>query len=143
MIANTLREGYHRAKWALVLRGVIGLVLGVLFGLAALYFYPALSLTFAVVWAGIWLLTTGAMGIYLGVQERRAGLSSGWTMTWGSVGLIIGILAFVYPQITLIALMSLIATFGIVGGIAMLVGAGRLQHIEQDFTHRATHATGD
>ena len=196
MIADTLREGYHRAKWALVLRGLIGIVLGVLiivrplgsiaafalvialwalfdgivrivhafevkdemsqwwllflggvvgvlFGLAALYFYPALSLTFAVVWTGIWLLTTGAIGIYLGVQERRAGLASAWTMTWGIVGLIIGVLAFVYPQITLIALMSLIATFGIVGGIAMLIGAGRLQHIEHDFRHHATHPAAD
>jgi hypothetical protein len=41
-------------------------------------------------------------------------------------------LAIVYPGITLVGLISLTASFGIVGGIALLVGAGKMQSIERD-----------
>jgi hypothetical protein len=37
------------------------------------------------------------------------------------------------PGITLASLISLIATFGIVGGIALVIGAGKMQSVETDF----------
>ena len=48
-------------------------------------------------------------------------------MLLGILTLAMGTLALVYPGITLVALMSLLATFGIVGGIVMLVGAGKMR----------------
>jgi hypothetical protein len=42
------------------------------------------------------------------------------------------VIAIVYPGITLAALMGTLAGFGIVGGIFMLVGAGKMQSIEHD-----------
>src|SRR5690349_13784920 len=108
MIANDLKAAYNRAKWGIVLRGLLGIVVGililtrpiasvaalalvvalwaliegvvaivhafelrplvqhwwvmllsglvsVLFGAAALYYYPGLSLAFVVVWVAWWL----------------------------------------------------------------------------------------
>jgi hypothetical protein len=37
-----------------------------------------------------------------------------------------------YPSITLASLISLIAAFGIVGGSALLIGAGRMQSVGRD-----------
>jgi uncharacterized membrane protein HdeD (DUF308 family) len=114
--------------WALMLSGIVG----VLFGGAALYYYPGLSLSFAVVWASWWLILGGVLGIYLAVQERSAGLSWGWTMTWGILGVAAGIAAFAYPPATLAALMAFISVFAIAGGVVLLVGAYKLRSAQDE-----------
>jgi len=114
--------------WALLLAGIVS----TLFGLAAFYYYPALSLSFAVVWTAVWLITAGLLGTYVAIQERNAELSWGWTLTFSLIALAAGILAIVYPGITVATLMSLLAMFGIFGGIALLVGAGKMRSAQQD-----------
>jgi uncharacterized membrane protein HdeD (DUF308 family) len=121
--------------WGMLLAGVIGVVFGVL----ALYYYPFLSLSFAVALASLWMLMAGIVGVYIAVQERRSGIRWGWTMTFGIVALAAGIAAFMNPGPTLAMLMLSLAWFGIIGGIAILMGAGRTQPAEQDLTH-AMHA---
>lgn len=185
MITDDIVAAYNRGKWALIVRGLLGVALGVViftrplasvaafalvvalwalsdgivsivhafdvrkvaphwwvllltglvsvaFGVTALYDYPILSLTFAVVWTAWWLISAGVLAIYVSVQERKADVPWGWTLTFGIIALAAGVLAIVYPGITLAALMGTIATFGIVGGIAMLVGAGKMQSFQHD-----------
>jgi uncharacterized membrane protein HdeD (DUF308 family) len=122
--------------WAMLLSGIIS----VGFGIAALYYYPVLSLTFAVFWTALWLITAGVVGIYVSVQERNMGVSWGWTLTFAIIAIAAGVFAVLRPGITLASLISLIATFGILGGIALLVGAGKMQSVETDFA-RAKGAT--
>ena len=116
--------------WALLLSGIIS----VCFGIAAFYYYPALSLTFAVIWTAMWLLTAGVIGLYVSAQERSAGLSWGWTLVWSIVAVVGGVYAVMHPGMTLAGLISVIAGFGIVGGISLLVAAGRMQSVETTFT---------
>ena len=119
------------SKWWVILAG--GLV-GVGFGIAALYFYPGLSLTFVVVWTMWWLLFTGGLAIYLAIQERRLGLSWGWTMAFGIVGVVAAVIAAMYPLGTLAAVMSLIAAYSFVGGVVLLVGAFKLSSAKDELT---------
>jgi uncharacterized membrane protein HdeD (DUF308 family) len=114
--------------WMLLLSGIISAA----FGVAALYYYPGLSLTFAVVWTSWWLMLGGIAGIAIAVQERRVGMSWGWTMAWGILAVVAAVFAFMSPPVTLAALMSLIAAFAIVGGIVLLVGAFRLRSAADD-----------
>jgi uncharacterized membrane protein HdeD (DUF308 family) len=116
--------------WVMLLAGVVS----VIFGGAALYYYPSLSLAFAVVWASLWVLTAGAMAVYVAVQEKRIGVSWGWTMFLGLLGIAAGIACYVYPGVTLAVLMGFIAAFGILGGIALLVAAGKLRSVKQGMT---------
>ena len=102
--------------WLLLLSGIISLG----FGIAALYYYPGLPLTFAVVWVSYWLLITGALGIYAAIMERRMGAPWGWTLFFGIIAVVAGIFALMQPQMTLAALMGLISGFAIVWGIALL-----------------------
>jgi uncharacterized membrane protein HdeD (DUF308 family) len=185
MITDEMKSVYNRSKWALVVRGLLGIALGIfiiarplesvaafalviaiwalgdgivsivhavelravaphwwvllltgsvstLFGIAALYYYPGLSLTFVVLWTALWLLTAGVLAVYVAIQERKANLSWGWTMVFGLVASVGGILAVMYPGITLAGLISLIAAFGIVSGVALLIGAGKMQSFERD-----------
>jgi len=185
MITDDMKAVYNRTKWALVVRGVFGIALGIfiisrpfdsvaafalvialwalldgivkmvhafdlrpiashwwvlllagvvstLFGAAALYYYPGLSLSFAVAWTALWLITGGALAIYVAIQERNAKQSWGWTLAFGLIAIALGALSVMYPGITLGGLIGLIAAFGIVGGIALLVGAGKMQSFQSD-----------
>ncbi|HKR08435.1 MAG TPA: DUF308 domain-containing protein [Gemmatimonadaceae bacterium] len=185
-MANDIKSMYNGAKWGLIIRGLLGIALGVLiiarpmdsiaalalviaiwavfdgivnivrsfslrsiaphwwvmllsgiislaFGIASFYYYPTLSLSYAVVWTAWWLLLTGVVGLYLAMQERSMGVSWGWTLFFSIVALAGGVFAVARPGITITSLISLIATFGIVGGIALLVGAGRMQSLQADF----------
>jgi uncharacterized membrane protein HdeD (DUF308 family) len=117
--------------WVLLLSGLVNLA----FGIAAIYYYPTLSLAFAVVWAAWWLFLTGGLEIYAAIVERRMGVSWGWTMALGVVSIIAGVLAFMNPPVTLAAIMGLIAGFAIVSGIVLLVGAYRLSSAKQEISN--------
>ena len=119
------------SQWWVMLAG--GLV-SVGFGIAALYYYPGLSLTFAVVWTTWWLLLTGGLTIYLAIQERRVGLSWGWTMTSGIVSVAAGAIAAMFPLATLAAVRGLIAGYSIIGGVVLLVGAFKLSSAKDELT---------
>ena len=183
MLTDTLKQTARRTWWALVIRGLLGLALGILilvkpfdsiaafalviaiwalvagiteivhafdvkpffsywwmllvgglisaaFGVAALYYYPGLSLAFAVTWASFWLLLTGIMGISVSFQQKKLGLPWGGVFTWGLLCVAAGIACWVSPPVTLGAIMGLIAGFAIFSGIALLVGAFKLRSLE-------------
>ena len=114
--------------WVLLLAGIVSVV----FGGAALYYYPGLSLTFAVLWTGWWLLSAGVLAIYVAIQERRLEVPWGWTLFFGLVAIVTGIAALMYPGVTLSALMGLIAAFAIISGALTLVAALKLHGIAHD-----------
>jgi uncharacterized membrane protein HdeD (DUF308 family) len=118
--------------WVLLIAGLVG----VAFGGFALYYYPALSLAFAVTWTTIWLLTIGFGGIYVAMRERSLGMRSGWTLAFGILALVAGIFAAAYPGATLAALLGTISAYAVIAGVVMLVGAGKLRSLE----HRAKEA---
>ncbi|HXY32086.1 MAG TPA: DUF308 domain-containing protein [Gemmatimonadaceae bacterium] len=186
MTSNPIQSGYRRIWWGLVVRGALGVVLGVFiiwrpldsvaafalvialwallsgiaeivhsfdlrpvlehwwlmllsgvismgFGIAALYYYPGLSLTFAIVWTAWWLFATGFFAIYEAILERRSQMPWGWTLTWGILALATGILCLVSPPATLAAIMSVIAAFAIVSGGVLLYGAYKLSSFKSEF----------
>jgi len=57
-------------------------------------------------------------------------------MAFAVVAIFAGILAYVFPHITLVSLVGVLAGFGIIGGVAMLVGAAKLSSIK----HRVERA---
>lgn len=116
--------------WVMLISGFVN----VAFGIAAIYYYPVLSLTFAVVWVAWWLLFTGALAIYIAMQERSLGVPWGWTLTFGILQIATAVLAFMNPPVTLAAIMGLIAGFAIVSGVVLLVGAYKLSTVKERVT---------
>jgi len=114
--------------WLMLLGGLVSTA----FGVAALVFYPALSLAFAVSWASFWLAMSGLLGIAGAMMQRRAGLPWGWVFVWGLVCLAASVAAWVSPPATLGAIMGLIAGYAVVSGVALLVAAYRLKSIERN-----------
>ena len=112
--------------WVLLVAGLVGIG----FGIAALYYYPGLSLSFAVVWATWWLFLTGAIAILGAVMERRLGLAWGWTLLFGVLSVVAGVFGLMNPPATLAAIMALIAGFAFVSGIVHLMGAFKLSSLK-------------
>jgi uncharacterized membrane protein HdeD (DUF308 family) len=117
-----------RGWWVLLVGGLAGVVFGVL----ALYYYPALPLILVVVLFGLWLFISGIFGVYQAVEEKRAGLPWGWSLTWGLLSVIVGVAALIYQGITLAAVLVLIAVFAIASGVVQLVAAFRLRSVARD-----------
>ncbi len=114
--------------WVPLLSGVIGIV----FGVAALYNYPGLSLAFAVIWVAWWLILSGLVAIYAAVVERSLGISWAWTLVFGLVAIVAGAFAFMSPGVTLASIMGLIAGFAILSGIVHLMAAYSLSSAKSE-----------
>jgi uncharacterized membrane protein HdeD (DUF308 family) len=112
-----------RHWWVLLLSGLVS----VGFGIAALVYYPVLSLTFAVVWVSWWLVASGIIEIYAAIRMKQMGASWGWTAAFGVLSLAAGAFALLAPPATLAAIMWLIAAFSIVVGLTLIVGAFRIR----------------
>jgi len=114
-----------KSWWTLLLGGLVSIA----FGAAALYYYPVLSLVFITVWVGLWLATSGVLGIYSSVKMKRAGLAWGWPLTWGVLSVLASIVAFLEPPATLAAILLLLAVYALVSGVALLVAAWRIRSL--------------
>jgi uncharacterized membrane protein HdeD (DUF308 family) len=125
--AFTLR-GALPQWWLMLLSGLVGIV----FGIAALYNYPGLSLAFAVILVAWWLIVSGALAVYAAVVERRLGITWGWTLAFGIIAIVAGVFAFRAPGVTLASIMGLIAAFAIISGIIHLIGAYTLSSAKEE-----------
>ena len=114
--------------WVMLLGGIVS----VGFGIAAIYYYPVLSLSFAVLWTAYWLILSGVVAMYASVMERRAQMTWGWSMAFGAIAVASGILALMYPGVTLAWLMGVLAGFGIIGGAALVAASVKMQSVASE-----------
>jgi uncharacterized membrane protein HdeD (DUF308 family) len=116
-------ETLSRYWWAVVLRGVVA----VLFGVMALV-WPGITVFALVVLFGAYALVDGVITLAtaIGGNRERAG-SRGWLVVEGIAGVLIGILTFAWPGVTALALLWLIAAWAIVTGVLEIVSAVRLR----------------
>jgi uncharacterized membrane protein HdeD (DUF308 family) len=121
-------RGMAQHWWVMLVAGIVG----VGFGVAALYYFPGLSLTFAVVWTAYWLTFTGVIAAYVAWQERTVGISWGWTMAFAVVAIAGGLFAFMNPAATLASLLGVLAGFAIFSGVLLLIAASRMVSVQQD-----------
>jgi uncharacterized membrane protein HdeD (DUF308 family) len=102
--------------WLVLLRGI----LAILFGLFALV-WPAAALLFLVILFGAYAIVDGVTALVLGIRHRGADPHWVWHLVRGAVSVLAGIIAFVWPGLTLLALLFVIAFWSIIGGIAEIV----------------------
>jgi len=101
-----------RHWWAVVLRGVIA----ILFGLMALT-WPRPTLEILVIFFGAFALVSGIFAMVVALGDR--GMHERWSMLLaeGVVGIGIGLITFFWPLITALILLYLIAIWAIVTGV--------------------------
>ena len=110
--------------WALVIRGVAG----VLFGIGALVWPPA-AVAALVLLFGAYALVDGIFNIVAAVRVPREGGRWGWLVFSGVIGIATGLITFFFPGITAVALVLLIAFWSVVTGVAEIIAAVRLRKL--------------
>ena len=102
--------------------------LAVLFGLLALI-WPDITVLALVLLFGAYALVDGVMALYTALFDRgRPGARSvGWLVLEGVAGVVAAIGAVVWPGITALALLYLIAAWALVTGVAEILAAIRLR----------------
>lgn len=109
--------------WLIVLRGTAAVV----FGLLALV-WPDITLAVLVLLFGAYVLVDGvlALGTAIFGKESAEG-RRGWLVFEGIAGIAAGVITFVWPGITTLVLLVLIALWAVATGILEIVVAIRLR----------------
>jgi uncharacterized membrane protein HdeD (DUF308 family) len=105
--------------WALALRGLAGII----FGIVA-FFWTGLALAFLVALFAAYLIVTGAFALLAGVMGRS------WMLgLQGVLGIVVGILALLWPGISALVLLYLVAVWAILTGATELGAAFLLRRV--------------
>jgi uncharacterized membrane protein HdeD (DUF308 family) len=108
--------------WALALRGL----LAVLFGITA-FVMPGLTLAALVLLYGAYALVDGVFAVVASLAGRTFGTPWWAMLIRGLLGIAVGIVTFVWPGITELALLYIIAAWAVVTGGFEIAAAIRLR----------------
>jgi uncharacterized membrane protein HdeD (DUF308 family) len=112
-----------RYWWLLVLRGAAA----VAFALLALL-WPGATLAALVVLFGAYTLVDGLLALALAFgANRRGGGDRGWLVLHGVLGIAAGIVVFIWPVITAVVLLLVVAAWSVVIGIFQIIAAIQLR----------------
>jgi uncharacterized membrane protein HdeD (DUF308 family) len=119
-------ETLTRYWWIVALRGAAA----VLFGLMALV-WPGITLFALVLLFGAYAVVDGGFTLVAALgrqgQVEATGGSRALLIAQGIAGILIGVLAFVWPGITALALLWVIAAWAVVTGVLEIAAAVRLR----------------
>jgi uncharacterized membrane protein HdeD (DUF308 family) len=114
-------DSLSRNWWAVSLRGLAGILFGII-----TFFAPGISLAALVLLFGAYAFADGVLTIITAI--RRRGADRWWLLLLnGLVGIAAGILTLLWPGITALALLYVIAAWALVTGVLEIAAAIRLR----------------
>jgi uncharacterized membrane protein HdeD (DUF308 family) len=119
--SNVLNRALRDNWWLIALRGL----LGVIFGVVALLFPGATILSLVLLFSA-YMLVDGLFAIVAAVRAARGRARWGYLLFQGIVSIATAVIAFLWPAITVVAFILLIAAWSIVSGCLMLGAAFRI-----------------
>ncbi|MGH6735109.1 MAG: HdeD family acid-resistance protein [Methyloceanibacter sp.] len=120
--SDPLSEVLTDSWWAVGLRGLLGIA----FGLICLL-VPAAAILALILLFSAYMLVDGVLAIISGIKAARSGERWGLLILEGVVDIAAGAVAFLWPAITAIAFVILIAVWAIISGALMLTAAFSLK----------------
>jgi uncharacterized membrane protein HdeD (DUF308 family) len=113
-----------RNWWIPVLRGALGMLFGIL-----VFAYPSTAVTVFVYLFGAYALVDGVIALALAFDVNRG---RGWLILSGIAGIGAGILTFIYPSTTAVALVYIVAAWAIITGIFEIMAALEWRQVLSD-----------
>lgn len=113
-----------RNWWAVLLRGLLAIAFGII-----TFIWPGLSLASLVLVYGAFAFTDGVLVLVSAIRGQIEGGRRWSIILRGLLGLGVGIVTILWPGITTIALLSVIAAWAVVGGVLEMVSAIRLRRV--------------
>ena len=112
-----------RNWWVFAIRGVVAIAFGVL-----AFVQPEFTLALLVIFVAAYLIADGASLLASFIRGEPRARRAGWTVAaMGVLGIVVGIAAFLWPDITALWLLALVAFWAIFMGVLQLVAAIRLR----------------
>ncbi len=108
--------------WTLVIRGLAAVAFGFL-----TFLKPSISLLALVILWGAYALVDGVFAVVLSIRGARLVRGWGWLLAGGIVSIGAAVVAFLWPGITALALLAVIAAWAVLTGIAEIATALRLR----------------
>jgi uncharacterized membrane protein HdeD (DUF308 family) len=107
--------------WAVALRGVFAII----FALIA-FLSPGATLLSFVLFFSAYMLVDGVFGIVSGVRAASNHQRWGLLVLEGILNILVGIIAFVMPGLTVLFFVTMMAVWSLITGILMIVAAFKL-----------------
>jgi uncharacterized membrane protein HdeD (DUF308 family) len=105
------------------MRGVIGVAIGIL-----AFAWPGVTIAVLVAIFGVYAVVDGATNLFLGLT--RSGQGRSWAhVLQGIAGIVAGVLTFLWPGVTALALVAFIGAWAIVTGLLEIAAAVRLRRV--------------
>ncbi|MDR8415143.1 HdeD family acid-resistance protein [Nonomuraea sp. 3-1Str] len=115
-------EQIARIWWLILIRGIAALI----FGILALI-WPGKTLLIVVIFFGAYAIVEGIFAIFAGARHNAQ--SRAWLIISGILGVLAGIVAFLWPGITSLALLYVVAFWAIFAGITEIVAGIQLRKV--------------
>ena len=116
-----LLSALARNWWLLVLRGVVAILFGVL-----AFVWPGVTLVSLALLYGVFAFADGLLALIAAIRGGSP-QPRWWLAVAGLVGVGAGLLTFIWPGMTALILLYLIAGWAIATGVVQIVGAIRLR----------------
>src|SRR4029450_2184970 len=115
-------EALRRHWWIPVIRGICGIIFGVI-----AFAYPGLALATVVLLFGAWVRVDGIFRVIGAIGHRASDSDWGFNLIIGILGIVIGFLTFHAPGITALALVIYIAAWALMIGATEIAVAIKLR----------------
>jgi len=119
--AESMSALLARNWWAVALRGVFA----VIFALIA-FFWPGATIVSFVLFFSAYMLVDGVFGIVSGIRAASNNERWGLLILEGILNILVGVIAFLVPGLTVVFFITLLAVWSLITGILMIVAAFRL-----------------
>ncbi len=107
--------------WLLLLRGIAGILFGVL-----AFVWPGITLLTLIIFYGAYALLDGIFAIGAAIRGGDAG-TRWWLILVGVLGIAAGLLTFLWPGLTALALAIFIGAWALIHGIFEIIGAVKIR----------------
>jgi len=108
--------------WAIVLRGVFAVIFGV-----GAFIWPAITLAALVLLYGAYAVVEGVLAVAAAMIGRRPGAFPWGMLLAGWASIVVGVITFLWPGLTALALLYFIAVWAVVRGIFEIIAAVQLR----------------
>jgi uncharacterized membrane protein HdeD (DUF308 family) len=122
VIESRLASILSRSWWALLIRGIVAIAFGVL-----TWFQPGITLAALVLLFGAYAFADGVLAVWTAVAGRKQ--TEHWWMLFlgGLIGVVVGIMTFLLPGITALAIQFYIAVWAVGTGVLEIAVAIRVR----------------
>lgn len=112
-----------RNWWVLLLRGIAGILFGIL-----AFIWPGITLTVLVLLFGAYALVDGVFSVIAGIVRATERRERWWVLVLeGVLGILAGVATLIWPGMTALVLLYFIAAWAVITGVLEIIAAIRLR----------------